>query len=252
MQNLIESKLAEMPSCNLAETKHNAWLHESGNRGNDLYVASVDDFVRALIQVSRYYQFLKGDYAGTSPGKEELMLRVVQRSALRSGNPKALNVATAKMPGAEEFCTREPYFEGEEVFGSQKHKVDISLESEHESHKPDRVNFSRPRIRTRSTAAAGASCSLSDISEEPSTDLQEHPTPNINSRTTHVTAIYKTAYTETELHIARLPKTSAKACFIQQAITKKNCKAKIVQGNTATAAPHTLGLWSTTRRKRTR
>jgi hypothetical protein len=26
MQNLTESKLAEMSSCNLAETKHNAWL----------------------------------------------------------------------------------------------------------------------------------------------------------------------------------------------------------------------------------
>jgi hypothetical protein len=29
-----------------------------------------------------------------------------------------LNVAMAKMHGAEEFCTREPHFEGEEVFGS--------------------------------------------------------------------------------------------------------------------------------------
>jgi hypothetical protein len=55
-----------------------------------------------------------------------------------------LNVATAKMPGAEEFCTREPHFEGEEVFGSQKRKADIPLGSEHESHRPDRVNFSRP------------------------------------------------------------------------------------------------------------
>jgi hypothetical protein len=154
VQNLTESKLAEMPSCNLAETKHNAWLQESSNRGNDFYVASVDDFVKALIQVSRYYQFLKGEYAGTGPGKEELMLRVAQRSALR-------------------------------------------------------VNFSRPQIRTRSTAAAGASCSLSDILEEPSTDLQEHPIPNVNSKTIHMTAIHETACTEIEWHIARLPKTSA-------------------------------------------
>jgi hypothetical protein len=67
---------------------------------------------------SKYYQFLKGEYVGTGPGKEELMLRVAQRSALRSGNSKALNVTMTKMPGAKEFCTREPYFEGEEVFGS--------------------------------------------------------------------------------------------------------------------------------------
>jgi hypothetical protein len=237
MQNLTESELAEIPLRNLVETKHNAWLQESGNRRNDLYVASVDDFVRALIQVSKYYQFLKGEYAGTGPGKEELMLRVTQRSALRSRNPKALNVTTAKMPGAKEFCTREPHFEGEEVFGSQKRKADIPLGSEHESHRPDRVNFFCLQVRTRSTAAAGASCSLSDIPEEPSSDLQEHPIPNVNSKTTHVTAIYETACKETEWHIARLPKTSTKAFFAQQTITKKNCKAKIVQGNTATAAP---------------
>jgi hypothetical protein len=99
------------------------------------------------------------------------MLRVAQRLALRSGNPKALNVAIAKMHGVEEFYTREPHFEGEEVFGSQKRKADIPLGSEHESHRPNRVNFSYPQVRTRSTAAAGTSYSLSDISEEPSTDL---------------------------------------------------------------------------------
>jgi hypothetical protein len=94
-----------MPSCNLVEIVHNTWLQQSGNWENDLYVATVDDFVKALIQVSRYYQFLKGEHAGIGPGKEELMLQVAQLSALRSGNPKALNVAMAKMPGIEEFCT---------------------------------------------------------------------------------------------------------------------------------------------------
>jgi hypothetical protein len=141
------------------------------------------------------------------------------------------------MPRVEEFCTQGPYFESEEVFGSQKRKADISLGFEHESHRPNQVNFSRPRVRTRSTAAAGASCSLSDIPEEPSTDLQEHPIPNANSRMTHMTAIHEIACKKTEWHIARLPKTSVKACFAQQAIMKKNCKAKIVQGNTATTAP---------------
>jgi hypothetical protein len=65
------------------------------------------------------------------------MLQVVQRLALWSGNPKALNITMVKIHGTEEFCTQEPYFEDEEVFGSQKHKADISLGSEHESHKPD-------------------------------------------------------------------------------------------------------------------
>ena len=76
MQRLSEGDLAEMPSCNLAKTVHNKWLQQSSNRGNDLYVAIVDDLVRAFMQMVRYYQFLKGDQAGTRPGKNELLLRV--------------------------------------------------------------------------------------------------------------------------------------------------------------------------------
>ena len=139
------------------------------------------------------------------------------------------------MLGIEEFCTQEPHFEGEEVFGSQKCKVDISLGSKHESHRPDRMNFSRPLISTRSFGARGASCSLNDILEELSPNLQEHPIPIDNSRVTHVTAIQEAAYKEAEWYITRLSKTSAKACFAHQAITKKKCKAKIIQGNRTTA-----------------
>jgi hypothetical protein len=61
-------------------------------------------------------------------------------------------------------------------------------------------------------------------------------------RPSHVTAIHETACKETEWHIARLPKTSAKACFTQQAITKKKCEAKIVQGNKPTAVPTYTGV----------
>ena len=70
-----------MPTCNLAETIHNKWLQQSGKRGTNMYVATVDDFVRAFIQMVRYYQYLKGNHAGTGPGKEKLLLRVAQRSA---------------------------------------------------------------------------------------------------------------------------------------------------------------------------
>jgi hypothetical protein len=101
---------------------HHKWNQQSGNRGSDLYTTTVDDFVRALMQVVRYYQYLKGDWAGTGPGKEELQLRVVQRTADRTGDSKVLNVAMAKLPGAELFCTRAPHMAGEEVFGSQKRK----------------------------------------------------------------------------------------------------------------------------------
>jgi hypothetical protein len=66
----------------------------------------------------------------------------------------------------------------------------------------------------------------------------------------HVTDVHKTACKETEWHITRLPKTSAKACFLQQAITKKKYKAKIVQGNKPTAAPTYIGVMQNTHKKR--
>ena len=69
------------------------WLQQSGNRGNDLYVATVDDFVRAFMQVVAYYQYLNGERGGTSLGKEELLLQVAQRTTVRSGNPRALHAA---------------------------------------------------------------------------------------------------------------------------------------------------------------
>jgi hypothetical protein len=99
------------------------------------------------------------------------MLHVAQYLAQRSGNPKVLNAAIAKMPGAAEFYTREPHFEGEEVFGSQKRKTNVPLGSKHESHWPDKVNFSHPRVRIRSIAAKEAGCSLNIIPEELSPNL---------------------------------------------------------------------------------
>jgi hypothetical protein len=95
----------------------------------------------------------------------------------------------AKMPRAKEFCTWEPHFESEEVFGSQKRKADIPLGSKHESHRPDRLNFSCPQVSTRSTGVGGVSCSLNDIPEKLSPDLHEHPIPIDNCRATHMTAI---------------------------------------------------------------
>ena len=107
-----------MPSCNLAETVHNKWLQASGNKGGDLYVATVDDYIRAFLQVVAYYQFLKGGIGGVGPNKEKLKLKWAQRRAERSGNPTVLQRAFLDMPGAEDFCTREPHLERAEVFGS--------------------------------------------------------------------------------------------------------------------------------------
>jgi hypothetical protein len=66
------------------------------------------------MQVVRYYQYLKGDRAGTGPGKEELQLRVAQCTVEQIGDSKVLNVAMAKLPGAEFFCIRGPHMAGED------------------------------------------------------------------------------------------------------------------------------------------
>jgi hypothetical protein len=78
----------------------------------------------------------------------------------------------------------------------------------------------------------------------PSCKRTKHPTSTAGDVGIpgHVTAIHETACMETEWHIARLPKTSAKACFVQQAIAKKKCEAKIVQGNKPTEVPTYTGV----------
>ena len=252
VQRLSEADLAEMLSCNLAETVHNKWLQQSGNRGNDLYVATVDDLVRAFMQMVRYYQFFKGNHAGTGLGKDELLLRVAQRSAHRTSNPKALADAISNIRRVQDFVTREPHLEGEEVFGSQKRKADMPLSCKQDSHRPDKVNFSRPRVRTRSsvantsTPAEGAiedgisfPAGMDDMETMPSGEHQHRPP---NHHPMHVTGTQETDCDEREWHISRLPKSSAKACFAQQAVTKKKCTARIVRNNVTTAAPTYIGL----------
>jgi hypothetical protein len=78
----------------------------------------------------------------------------------------------AKVLGTELFCTHALHMVGEEVFGSQKRKTDVPLGFEGESHRTDKVNFSRPRIATRSSRANHASCSLPNVVEELSSELQ--------------------------------------------------------------------------------
>jgi hypothetical protein len=106
------------------------------------------------------------------------------------------------------------------------------------------------------THAPHMACSLPDVVEEVSPELQEDQAPN-NLGTTrdvgrpgHVTAVHETVCKETEWHNARLPKTSATACFAQQAITKKKCEARIVQGNKPTAAPTYTIVMQTAHKKR--
>ena len=173
---LTQDQLAEMPSCNLAESVHNKWLQASGKKGGDLYVATVDNYIRAFLQVVAYYQFLKGGIGEQGPSKEELKLRGAQRRAEQTGDPTVLQKILLNMPGGQDFCTRNPHLEGAEAFGSQKQRPDTPIGDDCETHRPDTVNFSRPRPGKRITRSQ--STPLPTIIEESPSFVQEVQPPS--------------------------------------------------------------------------
>jgi len=84
---------------------------------------------------------------GSSLSKEELKLR----AARRSGDPKKIAQASNTLPRDEGIGTQVPHLEGEEIFGSSKRKLDVPIGDAGDSHQPHKVNFSQPRVRTKST-----------------------------------------------------------------------------------------------------
>ena len=62
----------------------------SGNKGGDLYVATVNDYIWAFLQIVVYHQFLKGGVGGDGPSKEKLKLRCPQRRTQHTGDPVVL------------------------------------------------------------------------------------------------------------------------------------------------------------------
>ena len=240
---MTAEEFAQMPNCNLAESIHNKWLQASGNKGGDLYTATVDDYIRAFLQVVAYHQFLKGGVGGDGPSKEELKLRCAQRRAHRTGDPAVLQKVLLDFEGGDEFCTRSPHLEGAEVFGSQKRKADTPIGDDDETHRPDTLNFSRPRVAQRTTRSQASP--LPTIVEESSPPVLEVPPPpptGLDFR--RVTAVQESEVDEKLWHIARVPYNSSKACWAMHAVTKKKCSAKIVSNSKSTPAPAYLGVWN--------
>ena len=128
----------------------------------------------------------------------------------------------------------------------------MPLDCEQDSHRPDKVNFSCPHVRTRSSVASSSTLAggaiedgisfptgMDDMETMPSEEHQDRPR---NHHPMHVTRTQETDCNEREWHISRLPKSSTKACFAQQVVTKKKCTAGIVRNNVATATPTYTGL----------
>jgi hypothetical protein len=74
---MISEEFAQISNCNLAKSIHNKWLQASGNKSGDLYVAAVDDYIQAFLQVVAYHLFFKGGVRGNGPSKKEFKLRCV-------------------------------------------------------------------------------------------------------------------------------------------------------------------------------
>jgi hypothetical protein len=172
------------------------------------------------MQMTNYRAYLKGKVFGTGPSKQELKLR----AAKRSGDPKKIEEALSQLPGVEVATTRIPHLEGEEIFGSTKRKLDLPPSDDGDSHRPDKVNFSQPRVQTKSKTAhtkfAGASVAGADKDELP-----------------HVTTILESDCEMSQWHIARISHRSSCKCHAQQRSTDVKCTARIAKGSKGTVAP---------------
>ncbi len=118
----------------------------------------------------------------------------------------------ATVPGVGEYCTRDPHFEGKEVFGSQSQMFDLPPGSQNDSHRPDKVNFSRPHGGTRLPCPSAFVIPLDTISEEAllhaldeEIELQISVKPMDafpSSEACQVTSVRESACDESQWHIA--------------------------------------------------
>jgi hypothetical protein len=177
---------AEIPTCNLAETVHNKWLQQSGNKMICMYKAIVADMIRVFMQIANYRAWLKGGSHGKGPNSASLKLN----AAAKCRDPKKLVDAMKCFPGAEDVNTT---LEGSELFGSTKRKLNMPPGVDCDSHRPDNVNFSIPRPNTRATRQR----------IEESLNSAQHDV-------THTTSVSETDCLASNWHIARLPPNSAR------------------------------------------
>ena len=112
-----------------------------------------------------------------------------------------------------------------------KRKLDLPLGADEESHRPDKVNFSHPCGSGR--AVSTRSTHMPVILEEEDSNVHEVPpqmphaddvvpSPIHEGQIRHVSAVKETRVNVKEWHIAWLPKTFAKCCWAQRAVTKDN------------------------------
>jgi hypothetical protein len=172
------------------------------------------------MQMTNYRAYLKDKSSGTGPSRQELKLRAARHSGVPKKNAKALN----QLPRLEVATTRILHLEGKEIFGSTKRKLNLPLGDDGDSYRSDKVNFSQPRVQTRSRTAniefVGASMVGDDKDELP-----------------HVTTALDSNCDMSQWHITRISYRYSSKCHVQQATTKVKCIARIAKGSKGTPAP---------------
>ena len=209
-----------MPFCNLSETVHNKWLQMSGKRANNLSDATCDDSICAWMQMTNYKAYLRGHASGSGPTKGELKLR----AARRSGCPKKIAEALNSLPEAHGVGSPVLHLEGEEIFGSMKRRLDVPIGDAGDSHRPDKVNFFQPRVRTRSTK--GVEELVEGSGQRTQSDLPQH-----------VTRAFESDCDTSKWHITRISHKSNAKCLAQQCTSNMKCMSKIAKGKKGTSAP---------------
>ena len=142
----------------------------------------------------------------------------------RSGDPKKIAKALNTLPGAEGVETRVLHLEGEETFGSMRRKLDVPIGDAGDLHRPDKINFSQPRVRTRSTATVSQPCG----------EEGEEARPNPSR---HVTVAFESDCDISKWHIARISHKSNTRCQAQQQRSNMKCTSKIAKWKKGTPAP---------------
>ena len=84
-----------------------------------LYEATLDEFIRAFMQITNYGLWLRGGFTGNGLDIASLKLKVVAQC----GDPKHLADVMKSYPGAENLNTKDCVLEGYELFGSTKTKA---------------------------------------------------------------------------------------------------------------------------------
>jgi hypothetical protein len=98
-----------------------------------------NDYMQAFRQLTLYYVFLSGR-SRTSLDRDELQLCKVSQS----NDPLQMAIVIVRLAPSSSYTSRILHLEDEKVFGSVKPNQNLPLGLEGNSHKHDRVNFSRP------------------------------------------------------------------------------------------------------------